>query len=214
MVPILSIQVGNPYLRQKQNQMGQKAVDAYSYSAYLAMEAEAELKHEYHDGLITALAGGTPVHGQLAANFGGEVVNALKVQSKPCRTYSSDTRIRIDATNRAYYPDFSVVCEQPLTSPDDQHAITNPILILEVLSESTAGFDRGTKFSHYRQIDSLREYVLISQEKAMVDTFYRTEEGLWEINTITGLTDSVHLKSLDCILSMADIYRLVDGLEE
>ena len=150
--------------------MGQKAVDAYSYSAYLAMEAEAELKHEYHDGLITALAGGTPVHGQLAANFGIELGIALKDKGKSCRTYSSDTRIRIDATNRAYYPDFSVVCEQPLTSPDDQHAITNPILILEVLSESTAGFDRGTKFSHYRQIDSLREYVLISQEKAMVDT--------------------------------------------
>lgn len=148
-----------------------------TYQAYLALEAESETKYEFHDGMITAMAGGTLEHGQIAVNFTTEAGIGLKSNKRPCIIYSSDVKVHIASSRRTYYPDASIVCGQPIRSDQDAHAITNPILILEVLSDSTASFDRGPKFSHYRQIDSLKEYVIISQTEAMVDTYFRTEDG-------------------------------------
>ena len=126
--------------------------------------------------------------------------------------FNSDLKVHIEATNRTFYPDVTVACESPVYSKKDLNALTNPILIVEVLSETTADFDRGLKFSHYRRLPSLREYVLISQGEPVVDTYFRTESGLWEIHTITGLEGKVELKSIGCTLKMEDIYRLVPGL--
>jgi len=189
--------------------MAEKAISTYTYEAYLALEAESEIKYEFHDGMITAMAGGTPEHALIAGNFIGEVNNKLRKRAKPCGTFSSDVKIHIESTNRSYYPDATVVCGEFVKSKKDKNAITNPILILEVLSESTAAFDMGTKFAHYRQIPSLKEYVLISQDEAVVDTYYRTEDGTWEIQTIMGLSEGVQLKSIKCEIAMSDIYRLV-----
>lgn len=192
--------------------MAQTAVSHYSYEAYLALEAEADTKHEYHDGFIVAMAGGTPVHSQIGANATTALNVVLQKEAKPCITFNSDLKIHIEAVNRTFYPDASVACESPVYSDKDPNALTNPILIIEVLSDSTAAFDRGLKFSHYRQLPSLQEYVLISQEEAMVDTYYRVEENLWEIRTITGFSASVELKSIGITVQMSDIYRLVPGI--
>ena len=194
--------------------MGEKALSVYSYEAYLALEAESDTKYEYHDGMITAMAGGSPEHGQIAVNFTRFAGNALSMNNKPCIIYSSDVKVHISTTKRTFYPDASIVCEKPAKSDKDPHAITNPLLILEVLSESTMAFDRGAKFAHYRNIPSLKEYVLVSQNEAMVDTYYRTEDGTWEITTIIGLDKTVLLKSIGCEISMADIYLLVPDLNE
>ncbi|MEM6801710.1 MAG: Uma2 family endonuclease [Bacteroidota bacterium] len=187
--------------------MGEKAISIYTYEAYLAVEAESELKYEFHDGMITAMAGGTPEHGIIASNF---------IQSLPkfdsCTIFSSDVKIHIQSSNRTFYPDASIVCGDYQRSEKDKNALVNPILILEVLSESTAAFDRGAKFSNYRKISSLREYVLISQDEAMVDTYFRTESGLWEIKTILGLETEVELKSVNCKISMRDIYRMLPNI--
>lgn len=192
--------------------MGEKAVSTYTYEAYLAVEEESDVKYEYHDGFIVAMAGGSPEHGQIAMNFGAELNGLFKSNNKGCRTYSSDVKVRIEASRRTFYPDLSVDCDQLEKSKKDPNAITNPILILEVLSDTTSEFDRGEKFAHYRQVTSLREYVLISQKEAMVDTYYRTDDGTWEIRTTTGLNASVMLKSVDCKIKMADIYRLVPDI--
>ena len=194
--------------------MAEKAISTYSYEAYLALEAEAEVKYEFHDGFITAMAGGSPEHGQIAGNFTWAATGSLVKAGKKCITYNSDVKIHISAARRTFYPDASIVCEKPERSEKDPQAITNPILILEVLSDSTAGFDRGAKFTYYRQLPSLREYVLISQSEPMVDTYYRTDDGTWEIRTLTGLDETVLLKSLGCEVRMADIYRLVPGIDK
>ncbi len=192
--------------------MGALSISTYTYESYLALEAESDIKHEYHDGFIVAMAGGTPAHGLITANTGRAIGNAIISISMPCRPFSSDVKVHIKETNRTFYPDLSMICGEIKSSDKDPNAITNPILIVEVLSESTAAFDRGPKFTHYRQIPSLKEYVLISQEEPVVDTFYRTEDGTWEINTIEGLSKKIILKSIDCEIEMSDIYRLVPGI--
>lgn len=193
--------------------MAEKALSNHTYEDYLALEAESDIKYEFHDGFIVAMAGGSPEHGLIAGNFISTVNGALSRGAKSCATFTSDVKVLIGATNRTYYPDASIVCGPYQRSPKDPNALTNPILILEVLSESKMAFDRGAKFAHYRQIPSLREYVLISQTEAMVDTYYRTDDGTWEIQTITGLSATVVLKSLQCEVQMAEIYRLVPGME-
>lgn len=194
--------------------MGEKALGNYSYQEYLDLEASSETKYEFHDGFITAMAGGSPAHSQIAGNVIRFTGNDIDKKNKPCIVHTSDLRIRVERTKRTYYPDISVVCEDPVYSSQDAHALTNPVLVIEVLSESTAAFDRGGKFTNYRQIPSLREYVLISQEEPVVDTYYRTEDNLWEINTIMGLKGIVVLKSIGCELKMSDIYSKVPDIPE
>ena len=192
--------------------MGEKALSTYTYEDYLALEADSNEKLEFHGGYIIAMAGGTPEHGLIAGNFIGAVNQSLREADKNCSTFTSDVKVHIASANRGFYPDASIVCGPFEKSEKDPKAITNPILILEVLSESTQALDRGTKFTHYRQLPSLKEYVLISQEEASVDTYFRRENGLWEIRTIMGLNEHVELKSIACTLAMEEIYRLVPGM--
>lgn len=194
--------------------MAEKALSGYTYEAYLALEAESETKYEFHDGFIVAFAGASPEHGQIAVNFSRATGNALEAAEKDCIIYNSHVKVHISATHRTFYPDASIVCEKPEKSEPDPQAITNPVLILEVLSDKTEAFDRGGKFSHYRKLKSLREYVLISQKEALVDTYFRTESGFWEIKTTTGLDKTVILKSIGCEIAMAEIYRLVPDIKD
>lgn len=129
-----------------------------------------------------------------------------------CRPFSSDAKIRVDKTNHTFYPDLSVVCGPIETSEKDSNALINSIFIVEVLSESSSDYDRGAKFAHYRQIPSCREYLLVSQNEVQVDVFYRTEEGTWEINTVSDLDQLILLKSLGGSIQVSDIYRRVEGL--
>ncbi|MEO0468976.1 MAG: Uma2 family endonuclease [Bacteroidota bacterium] len=193
--------------------MAEKAVSSYSYEAYLALEKESDVKHEYHDGFIVAMAGGTPNHSLIGMNLGVSLGIELRNGKKECRVFNSDLKIRIDATRRTFYPDVSVVCDNPQTSDIDQQAIVNPILIMEVLSESTAAFDRGDKFFHYRKLPSLKEYVIVNQEYPVIDSYFRRDDNLWEIKTVTGLDQHIFFKSINCTLHMADIYRLVTDLK-
>jgi Uma2 family endonuclease len=190
------------------------AITSYTYDAYLALDAEPGVKYEYHDGFIVAMAGGTAIHSLIASNTARFLGNALDKAGKPCRVYNSDLRVHIAATRRTFYPDASVACEDPRFSEQDPHALVNPLLIVEVLSESTAGFDMGLKFAHYRRLPSLRQYVLISQEAPLVHTYYRADDTFWEIRTIEGLDHPVELKAIGCTLQMRDLYRLVPDLGE
>ncbi len=192
--------------------MGEQALANQTYETYLALEAESDTKYEYHDGFIVAMAGGTPAHSQLGANVVTELNLALRKKGGSCRVYNSDLKVRIESVNRTYYPDASVGCEEPVYSSKDGNALTNPILIVEVLSHSNEAFDRGSRFYNYRRLPSLQEYLLISQDDVMVDISYRTEEDVWETRVVKGLDGKLKLRSLGCEIGLAELYRLVPGL--
>lgn len=174
---------------------------------YLAMEQQSLEKHEYHDGEIYAMAGGTPRHANLTLNISRLVGNGLV--GKPCSAYSSDLQVAL-TPNRFVYPDLTVVCDPPLFFEENTIAINNPTLIVEVLSAGTADYDRGGKFARYRQIDSFKEYILISQDEPNVETWYKLDSNVWRINTFTTLDQSFELTSLGVNISMRDLYDKVD----
>jgi len=173
-----------------------------SYAEYLALEGSSDVKHEYLRGQAWAMAGGSIEHGRLQANVVGELRSAL--QGKPCVVLTSDVKVRIDETDRTTYPDASVVCGPRAVSPDDRNAITNPMVIVEVLSESTERDDRGEKFAHYRHLPSLEEYVLVSQDVQRIEVFRREGEGWMFVEAGPG--QSLELRSIGASLSVDAVY--------
>lgn len=197
---------------QRNRSMGAERIKSDTYEDYLALEAASSIKHEYHNGLIVAMAGGTPEHGLIMMNAGAELRNALRDNNAPCRVFSSDVRIRCEAHNRSYYPDVSVVCGEMERSESDPQALVNPVIIVEVLSDSTADLDRGEKFFYYRQIPSFQEYILISQHQIQVDHRFRLDGTSWDLATYWNPDDQLPLRSLPVTLRIGDLYRQVPGL--
>lgn len=173
-----------------------------TYAEYLAQESKSELKHEFLRGDVWAMSGGTPEHGRLAVRAGSLLTSAL--QKRPCVVYSSDVRVRVQATDRSTYPDLSVVCGKDEHASDDPDAITNPIVIVEVLSPSTERSDRGEKFAHYQRLSSLQEYVLVAQDTARVEVFRR--QGPSWLLTIFEAGASVTLTSIGATFSVDELY--------
>src|SRR4051812_38328840 len=154
----------------------------YSIAEYLEFEEKAEIRHEFHDGEILAMSGGTYRHSRINTNSMIALGNLLK--GNPCHPLDSNMRVRIPSLMSYVYPDISVVCEEPQFDADDPKMTTiiNPRVVIEVLSESTEAYDRGTKFDLYRQLPSLEEYVLISQQTPLVETYQRQPKGAWLLN--------------------------------
>lgn len=184
-----------------------------SYAEYVAREATSDVKHEFIRGEVfvmgepSAMAGGTREHAALTIAILAEIRTALR--GRPCRVYSSDLRVRVLATELSTeistYPDGSVVCGEPESHPDDPHSITNPTVLVEVLSDSTEAYDRGAKAAHYRRIPSLREYVLVNQHEPLIEVFHRNERGHWELSDARS-GERVELASLDIALDVDAIY--------
>ena len=178
----------------------------YSVEEYLEMEANSLEKLEYHEGEIFAMAGGTLNHSLLSNNVGGSLRQALKTKAKPCRTYNSDAKIAV-SDEKFVYSDTFVVCGKTETFPEMPHAVKNPILIVEVLSDSTALYDRQGKFQAYQTITSFREYILVSQNEILVEVFFKSENVVfWQYRSYTKLEDIIELKSVDVEISLNDIY--------
>lgn len=186
--------------------MGEQALNTYGLDTYLTLEAQGDTKYEYYDGFILAMAGGSLLHSELGNNVGTCLTNAIRAKGLPCKVYNSDLKVSIKSANSRFYPDVSIVCGQPVMDEKTPHAVQNPVVVVEVLSESTEARDRGTKFQAYRQLPSLREYILVSQEEALVEVFSLTDEGTWHIQTATKLDDSLKLHALDLSLKMEDVY--------
>ena len=175
-----------------------------SYAEYLAAEEVAEVKHEYVEGEVFAMAGGTPEHAALAMSVG--IALGVGLRGKPCRVFSSDLRVRIVETDLATYPDVTVVCGELLRSPDDSQAAINPTVLVEVLSDSTEAWDRGGKAAHYRRIPSLKEYLLVAQDEPRLELYRRREAGIWEFCEARS-GESLTLASLEVSLAVDEIYR-------
>jgi Uma2 family endonuclease len=177
----------------------------YSFEDYLGVEEISRVRHEYLDGEIVAMAGGTPEHAALSA----AVVTLLggKLRGGPGRPYSADLRIRVRATGLATYPDAAVICGEPVRDPESPTHVTNPAVIVEVLSPSTEDYDRGEKQEHYRRIDSLKEYVLVSQDRRRVEVFHRDATGTWEARSFKS-GDEVEVASLGVRFGTDELYDL------
>ena len=176
-----------------------------TYVQYLEAEGKAAYKSEYYRGEIFAMTGGSPNHNSISINVAVAFRNLLR--GGPCRPFNSDQRIRIDPIDLSTYPDVSIVCGELQLSPADKHAITNPKVIVEVLSKSTESYDRGKKFMFYREIDSLQEYVLISQSAALVEKFVRQADGKWLMTIFDGLDTNLQLSSVNIELTLAQVYE-------
>ncbi len=178
----------------------------YSIEEYLEMEANSLEKLEYHEGEVFAMAGGTLNHSLLSNNIGGSLRQAIKTKGKPCRTYNSDAKIAV-SDEKFVYSDTFVVCGKTETFPKMPQAVKNPILIVEVLSDSTALYDRQGKFQAYQTITSFREYILVSQNEILVEVFYKPENAVfWQYRSYTKLEDIIELKSVEVEISLNDIY--------
>jgi Uma2 family endonuclease len=176
---------------------------------YLAIERRAEYKSEYHDGETFAMAGASPAHNAITMNVGTQL--NLQLRNRPCVVFSGDQRIRVEAADLFTYAGVTVVCGKPQFRHDGQlDNLLNPTLIVEVLSPSTEGYDRGDKFADYRLLESLQEYVLVSQDKRRVEHYVRQADGNWLYGAAQGLDASLHLPSIGCTLALADVYDKVD----
>jgi Uma2 family endonuclease len=180
----------------------------YTFRDYLAIEEGSPVKHEYFDGDIYAMAGGTPEHAALAVAVSASLLTQLR--GRGCHVYSSDLRIRVLATGLSTYPDVSVVCGPAQTDPDNATIVTNPTLIVEVLSDGTEEYDRVDKFEHYKQIESLKEYVLVSQREPVIEVFRRGDDGRWQ-HSRADTRGAIDLGSVSATLKVDDIYRDATG---
>jgi Uma2 family endonuclease len=170
---------------------------------YLAIERAAEFKSEYYDGQMFAMSGGTFPHVLTISNISYALRNGLP--GRDCKVLSSDLRVR--ASGRAYcYPDIAVLCESPRFADDQKDTLLNPVLLVEVLSPSTEAYDRGFKFSQYRKIESLQEYVLVWQTEPRIEVFQRGPGTEWIFRDFSGLDAACHLASLPCDVPLAAVY--------
>lgn len=176
---------------------------------YLTMERQSLEKHEYFDGEVFLMAGASDEHNTIAVNTVSELHQQLK--KRPCKVYQSDMRVHIPKTGLFTYPDVIVVCGKPQFFPDATlDTLTNPVLIVEILSASTEGYDKGAKFDNYRSLESLREYVLVSQEAKKVIRYTKQTNGSWVLMDFIGDKTEIELSSIECILTIEDIYDKVE----
>jgi Uma2 family endonuclease len=174
---------------------------------YLNRERQAEHRSEYYRGEMFAMAGASANHNLIVLNTGSHLREQLK--SKPCRVYPSDLKLRVEATGLFTYPDLSIVCGEPRLESDHGDVLLNPVVLVEVLSDSTEAYDRGKKFEHYRTIPSLQHYVLITQDRHSIDCFTRSNGESWNLTSCQGLSGKITLEAIECELLGSEVYDKV-----
>jgi Uma2 family endonuclease len=183
----------------------QQFLPAISPDQYLELERGTELRHEYLDGLVYAMAGESPDHSTICFNLAGIIASQIK--DRACRGFSPNMKVRAGAGGLYAYPDLMIVCGEPKFHDERGDVLLNPSVIFEVLSPSTEKYDRGEKSIRYRShIDSLQDYVLVSQDRMRIEHYHR-EEDEWRLTETTGGNSLLTLNSIECNLSLADVYR-------
>ena len=177
-----------------------------SVEDYIALDRATDERWEYVGGEAFAMAGASPRHNAIAMNIAVTLANALR--NRPCFPLGSDQKVATLATGAFHYPDITVVCGKPSFAPKDEHAITNPSVLFEVLSEGTSDYDRGEKFDHYATIPELREYVVVFSATRRIEHRKRTSDGKWLVSDAIG--GEVALDALGISLALADVYADLD----
>ncbi|MEO1496916.1 MAG: Uma2 family endonuclease [Planctomycetota bacterium] len=187
--------------------MSTQPVATYTAAEYLAQERCAETKHEYYAGEIFAMSGASRAHNLIAWALSTELGKSLN--ERPCEAYQSDMRVKVDRTGLYTYPDAVVTCDEPRFEDDHVDTLLNPQAVFEILSESTEKHDRGKKFDHYRHVESLQDYVLISQEEPLVEVYSRQDDGTWNLSIAKGLDASIMVPAIDVPLRLQALYARV-----
>jgi Uma2 family endonuclease len=186
--------------------MTQAARQRFTFQDYLSLEDVSAVKHEFLDGQVWAMAGGTPEHAAICVNVSTLLSNATR--GKPCRVFSSDLRVRVKPTGLGTYPDVSVVCGALEIDAEDTkgRTVSNPRVIVEVLSPSTEDYDRGEKLGHYKQIASLEEVLLVAHDRRELEVVRREADGSWSRH-VAGAGESVRLASFAIEVPVDEVYR-------
>lgn len=180
----------------------------YTLEEYLELDKNSEEKFEYFDGEVFAMAGGSPAHSRICVNVCTLLAQAL--EEGPCEAFNSDMRIKVPAAFPNRYPAVSVVCAEPIFDElQGQALLANPLVLIEVLSPSTAAYDLGDKFTAYQSIESFREYLLIAQDRPHIIRHMRQAPGQWLRTEVSGLDNEVLLESLGVALPLREIYARV-----
>ncbi|MEM9186238.1 MAG: Uma2 family endonuclease [Planctomycetota bacterium] len=180
-----------------------------SAAQYLEIErSSVDQKHEFYAGEMFAMAGASKTHVRIATTLTGMLYASLK--GTPCEPMAADMRVLVDRTGLYTYPDIVVVCGEPEFEDDQFDTLLNPKLVVEVLSDSTAAYDRGKKFDHYRQVASLEEYVLVSQDEPHIESFVRQPGDRWLLGEARGIDASMALESLGVTLPLTEVYARID----
>lgn len=180
----------------------------YTEAEYLAFERAAETKHEFYRGEIFAMAGASRQHNQITFNLA--VSLGQQLANRKCIAFVTDMRVKVESTTLYTYPDAVITCSEPRFLDKEVDTLLNPQVVIEVLSDSTEKYDRGKKFEMYRTVPSLREYVLVSQDRAHIDRFSLNEQGQWVLDDATGLDSVIELSTVSCRLPLAEIYAKVE----
>jgi Uma2 family endonuclease len=175
---------------------------------YLEQERRAEYKSEYFAGEVFAMAGASRRHGLIVTNLIAELRQQLK--GKRCEVYSGDLRLRVTPAGLYTYPDVMVVCNDVQFADDQKDTVLNPVVLVEVLSESTSDYDRGRKFEYYRTLPSLKEYLTVAQDRPHIEHWTRQQEDSGSLVEFNNLSQTIRLASIDCVLPLREIYDKVD----
>ena len=177
----------------------------FTVEEYLAMEKESLEKHEFFRGEIFAMAGASARHNVIFSNLFGELAHQLK--GKPCRPYGSDMRIHVAENTLFTYPDISIICGEIVTSKMDENSATKPLALIEILSPSTKNYDRGGKFKLYRDIPTLKEFIVIESELIGIEAFRVNNHGHWELEEYRSLDQILEVTSVAVKLALSEIYE-------
>ncbi|MBD2179938.1 Uma2 family endonuclease [Planktothrix sp. FACHB-1355] len=180
----------------------------YSREEYLALEETAEYKSEYHDGEIVPMTGGTTNHNEILGNLFARLKLALR--GRGYRVFASDVRLWVSRYRRYFYPDIMIIQGEPVYEGGGNTTVTNPSLIVEVLSDSTRNYDKGDKFDYYRSLPEFREYILIDQYKFHIEQLVKTAEGKWLLTYYESADGVLALDSVDFQIPLSDIYEGVN----
>jgi phenylacetic acid degradation protein len=177
----------------------------FSLKDYLDVEKHSGMRHEYYKGTVFAMAGASFEHNRIVFNMTRSLI--LKMQGKSCDIFGSDQRVHIPSNSLYTYPDLTIVCDPPIMSGEEEMSMTNPSVIVEVLSPTTKDYDRTTKFRLYRDIPTFQEYILIDSRSVLVEHHYKDVNGQWICQTSDQFTDSLAIKTVDVSLLLSDIYK-------
>jgi Uma2 family endonuclease len=188
--------------------MSTQPVNRFSVEEYLTFERNSEIKHEYYAGEIFAMSGASREHNLIVWKL-SSLLDA-EIGKGDCEAYFGDMRVRVDRTGLYTYPDAVVTCDKPRFEDACVDTLLNPQVIFEVLSDSTERYDRGKKFNHYRQLDSLRDYVLIAQDEPLVEHYRRLPDKTWNLTVVKGLDATASIETIDARLPLSELYAKVN----
>jgi Uma2 family endonuclease len=185
-----------------------RALPVFTAEQYLDLERHSEIRHEFLDGTVYAMSGGSPTHSAICFNLATTL--GVQLRGTRCKGFSSDMKVRAGDASLYAYPDLTVVCGEPLLHDDHGDVLLNPVVIFEILSRSTESYDRGEKFERYKTIETLTDYVLVSQDRPRLEHFSRQPDGTWSLTEVSALESSLDIASINCRLPLAEVYDRIE----